>query len=112
MQPVNSSGVIMESTVFESKYLERKVTIDFFIPEDVKDPSTMSLLLINDGQNLQELGMISVLSELYRVKAIRPIFCAGIYSGKERKMEYGVAAEADYMGRGLNAGLYTAFIIY
>ena len=29
----------------------------------------------------------------------------------QRKMEYGVAAKPDYLGRGAKAGFYTSFII-
>ncbi len=112
MQPVNVSGISIENTTIDSKYLEREVIIDFFLPQNVADPSSMSLLLINDGQNMEELGLKSILTELYQEKAIRPLFCAAIHTGKERKMEYGIASSADYMGRGLNAGLYTAFILY
>jgi enterochelin esterase-like enzyme len=34
----------------------------------------------------------------------------GIHAGNERKMEYGTAIQADYLGRGARAGLYTLFI--
>ena len=112
MQSVKISGVSVENAVIESKYLERDVIIDFFVPKNVEAPSTMSLLLINDGQNMEELGLESILSGLYADNAIQPVFCAAIHTGKERKLEYGMASQADYKGRGNNAGLYTAFVIY
>jgi enterochelin esterase-like enzyme len=112
MQPVKVSGILTETRTIESKYLEREITVDFYLPEDMKSLSTLDLLLINDGQNMEEVGLISILKDLYNENLIRPLFCAAIHSGKERKMEYGIASEADYQGRGLNAGLYTAFIIY
>ena len=35
----------------------------------------------------------------------------GIHTGPTRKMDYGVAAEPDYLGRGAHAGDYTHFIL-
>lgn len=70
----------------------------------------MSLLLINDGQDLERMGFRIILDQLYREKAIRPVVCAAIHAGKDRKMEYGTAGFPDYKGRGGKAGLYTEFI--
>jgi enterochelin esterase-like enzyme len=71
----------------------------------------MSLLLINDGQNLRELGLEAMLTELLTQAAISPILCVGIHAGEERKMEYGTAGQPDYEGRGAKAGEYTRFIV-
>jgi enterochelin esterase-like enzyme len=111
MQIAGVSGVLRESTVLRSQYLERDVTIDFFPPTNVPDPSAMSLLLINDGQNMEELGLGKLLNQLYSEKAITPLFCAAIHTGKERKVEYGMASQVDYLGRGAKAGAYTTFIM-
>lgn len=110
MQWVNVSGVLPENAVLASEYLQREVTVDFFLPKNVEDPSGMSLLLINDGQNMEELGLEAILNQLYADNAIRPLLCAAIHTGKERKMEYGVASQPDYLGRGAHAGLYSSFI--
>lgn len=71
----------------------------------------LQLLLLNDGQNLEELGLVHLLQDLYFEEKIDPLLCVGIHAGAERKMEYGVAAEPDYIGRGAKADLYTSFII-
>jgi enterochelin esterase-like enzyme len=60
---------------------------------------------------MKELGMENILSSLYREAAIQPIICAAIHAGKERKMEYGIASQPDYLGRGARAGAYTSFIM-
>lgn len=111
MQLQNVSGVLLENTVLISEYLERKVTVDFFLPKNVTDPAEMNLLLINDGQNMEELGLESILNRLYAEKAIEPLLCVAIHTGKERRIEYGVASQTDYLGRGYKAGLYTSFIL-
>lgn len=108
---VNVSGVLPENAVLTSEYLEREVIVDFFLPRNVSDPSAMSLLLINDGQNMEELGLEEMLNGLYSENAIRPLLCAAIHTGKERKMEYGMASQADYLGRGAQAGAYSSFIM-
>ena len=70
----------------------------------------MSLLLINDGQDLDRLGLAAMLDELYRQDRITPLLCAGIHTGPDRKMEYGTAATPDYQGWGARAQDYTRFI--
>lgn len=111
MQEVNVSGVLSENAVLASEYLEREVIVDFFLPKNVAEPAAMNLLLINDGQNMEELGLESILNELYAENAIRPLLCAGIHTCRDRKREYGVASQPDYLGRGDRAGLYTSFIM-
>lgn len=111
MQLQNVTGVLPEQTVLTSEYLEREVTVDFFLPKNVNDPADLNLLLINDGQNMEELGLESILNDLYYKRAIEPLLCACIYANEERKMEYGVAAKPDYLGRGAKAGLYSSFIL-
>src|SRR5258707_2277171 len=109
MQLLNGSRILTEKVFIESEFLQRKVEIDFFLPKNVADPSQLNLLLINDGQNLDEMNFQDVLETLYLDETLSPLLCAGIYAGKERKMEYGVASRPDYAGRGADAGLYTSF---
>lgn len=111
MQASRVSGILPENTVFPSENLKRDVIVDFFLPKNVADPSSMSLLLINDGQNMEEMGMEALLNQLYAEGMIRPVLCAAVHAGKDRKMEYGVTAQADYLGRGARAGAHTAFIM-
>jgi enterochelin esterase-like enzyme len=111
MQRANVSGVLTENAVLRSEFLERDVIVDFFLPKNVSDPSAMNLLLINDGQNMEELGLETILNQLYAGHEILPLLCVAIHTGKERRMEYGVASQPDYLGRGARAGLYTSFIL-
>lgn len=107
----NVSSVLVENTSLESTFLEREVKIDFYYPKEVADPSKMSLLLINDGQDLVKLSFENILDQLYQSEdPISPLFCVGIHCGPDRKMEYGVSDHPDYKGRGARAGLYTSFV--
>lgn len=110
MQVTNESGILVENTSIESRFLEREVRLDLYMTDNVADPSQMSLLLINDGQDMAKLGMETILSKLYTEDAMEPLLCVAIHCSLERKMEYGVAGYPDYKGRGAKAGLYTQFI--
>jgi iron(III)-enterobactin esterase len=111
MQLANVSGILVENMIIESFFLKRNVRLDFYLPRNIADPSQMSLLLINDGQDMEKMGFETILEKLYAdADSIEPLLCAGIHCGPERKMEYGVAGIPDYKGFGAKAGLYTSFI--
>lgn len=111
MELLNGTSVLVEQVLIESVFLKRAVTVDYYLPraEDLKTVSR--LLLINDGQDLPKMDFKSILEGLYSGNAIKPIICAGIYCGAERKREYGVAGVPDYKGRGDKADLYARFIM-
>ncbi len=111
MHGTNISGMLVENNVLSSEWLQRDVKVDSYLPYHVADPSQLSLLLINDGQNMDEMGFDSILEKLYAEKALEPLLCVAIHAGVERKMEYGIASEPDYLGRGAKAAAYSAFIM-
>lgn len=108
---MNVPGILVENNLIQSQYLQREVKVDFYLPRNVADPSQMSLLLINDGQNMEEMGFEDILEELYASQLIHPVLCVAIHAGEERKLEYGVAGHPDYLGRGNKAASYTSFIL-
>jgi enterochelin esterase-like enzyme len=111
MRPVKLSAILVESRSLLSVFLGREVKVDFYLPKNVTDPSEMSLLLINDGQNMEELKLDMILENLFKEDKISPLLCVAIHTGVQRKMEYGVSSQADYMGRGAKASFYTSFVI-
>ncbi|MBZ4188166.1 alpha/beta hydrolase [Niabella beijingensis] len=111
MNTVEDPGYLTEQATLFSVLLERSVTVDFYLPAGVRDVSEISLLLINDGQDLAVMNFQQLLTGLYHKGAIAPVLCAGITAGNNRKREYGVAAEPDYLGRGDLAAGYTRFIL-
>ena len=110
MADEKSLGILVENAVIDSIYLEREVKVDFYLPTNVANPSEMSLLLINDGQDLPKMPFDELLDDLYSDDQIEPLFCAGIHCGPDRKNEYGTANQLDYMGRGTKARDYNKFI--
>ncbi len=110
MHSANVSGILVEVDYIKSEFLQREVKVDFYLPQNVADPSQMSLLLINDGQDMEKMGFESILEKLYTTQSITPLLCVAIHCGPERRMEYGVAGIPDYKDRGASAELYTSFI--
>ena len=110
MPPTSLSSILTENVVVRSQFLGRDVQIDFFLPRDMDDAADACLLLINDGQNMNELGLENILENLNTEGRLKPMVIAAIHASSQRKMEYGTAIQADYLGRGAKAGLYTQFI--
>ena len=102
-------AVQVETLTIGSECLQRPVRVDCFLPPSLYSSSSLTLLLINDGQDMEKLGLRRMLEELYQHNTISPLLCAGIHAGN-RIMEYGTAQAADYKGRGNKAGSYTKFI--
>lgn len=105
-----SSGVPVKKIKIESVYLEREVQVDLYLPPVDADPSRVSLLLINDGQDLPKFHFDALLGGLYKAGEISHLLCVAIHCGTERKQEYGTVAYKDFKGRGAKAGLHKKFV--
>src|SRR5256885_1227754 len=110
MPQESTTHVSVESHVIISAFLGREVKIDFYIPTQTSQHKEISLLLINDGQDLRTMRFEEILDELYDDNAISDLLCVGIDCSKDRKNEYGTARMMDYKGRGARAALYNKFI--
>ena len=58
-------NLIVEQRAIASNYLKRYVIIDFYLPRNINNPGELSLLLVNDGQNLQEMKFSSMTDQLF-----------------------------------------------
>jgi enterochelin esterase-like enzyme len=108
MDKEKASVVIVENHVFPSDFLVRDVKVDCYLPSSIHSP--VSLLLVNDGQDLVTMNFAAILEELYDANTIEPLMVVGIHCSSDRKNEYGTAKILDYKGRGAKAALYTRFI--
>jgi len=104
------AGIRIENTELRSHFLKREVLVDFYLPPPQRLDQEISLLLINDGQDLEKMHFNAILGTLYAKNAIQPVLCCSIHAGVERRMEYGTQQENDYKQRGAKAGLYASFI--
>lgn len=101
----------IDSHILVSKFLHREVIVDFYFPPGQSILSgELSLLLINDGQDLVTMDFYKILDSLYETESISPLLCVGIHCGPDRRNEYGTAGVLDYKGLGAKAPLYTRFI--
>jgi enterochelin esterase family protein len=80
------------------------------MPEDGALGEPLSLLLLNDGQELENLKLIGTLESLYERNCIKPLLVVAIHAGEDRLQEYGIAGKPDFKNRGDKADLYTRFI--
>ena len=91
-----------------SLFLQREVAFDIYLPADTEE--TPHLLLMNDGQDLEQLGFPAMLGKLHR--STHPsLWVVAVHAGPQRMQEYGTAQHIDYQGRGSKAALYTRFIL-
>ncbi len=109
MAVIEYKTIVTEQKTVRSTYLGRDVIIDIYLPMDLQNP-TLSLLLINDGQDLVKMNFVSMLDGLIATGQITPIVCVGIHAG-ERLSEFGTAHIGDYKHRGEKAFSYQQFLL-
>lgn len=96
--------------VVPSDFLERDVLINVYLPANVASLEDLSLLLVNDGQDLPKMPFEDIYNDLTSSGAIEPMIIVGIHCGPYRDQEYGTICRLDYKGRGTRAGLYSKFV--
>lgn len=110
MSQERTTEISIINHIIESEFLKREVKVDCYLPVIPVDASEVSLLLINDGQDLVTMQFEDILESLYENAALCPLFCVGIHCSSDRKNEYGTAKILDYKGRGAKAALYNRFV--
>jgi enterochelin esterase-like enzyme len=110
MSQVTIIKTILDKSLF-SKYLNRNITLDIALPPNYKTTKDhYKVLYLNDGQDIEQLQLTTILEKLYTQHKIEPIILVAIHCG-DRMQEYGTAAQADYKGRGSKANQYTQFVL-
>ena len=103
-------AVIETQITLNSELLEREVTCTLLLPEEDNLIGPLNLLLLNDGQEMENLHLKETLEDLYEHNSLKPLLIVAINAGEERIQEYGVAGIPDFKKRGSKAQLYTDFI--
>ena len=103
-------NILTDSHIISSQFLQREVIVDLYFPPGKIIVDEVSLLLINDGQDLVTMNFQNILEKLYEEEKITPLLCVGIHCGIDRRNEYGTANILDHKGQGAKAALYTRFI--
>jgi enterochelin esterase-like enzyme len=111
---LNSSGLQVLSSIqyIHSSFLEREVTISVLLPGYYDPTHSYPLLLFNDGQDFEALGMAALLEKQLASDPERAFVVAGIHANEDRIYEYGTAIQADYAGRGSKAAATTSFVLH
>ena len=109
METEKSEGILTETHLLSSLHLDREVTLDVYLPAVGLHQNDLSLLLINDGQDLPVMNFENILEE--NPGLANTLLCVGIYCSKDRRNEYGTADVLDYKGRGTKANAYHQFIL-
>lgn len=110
----NDNQIVAKHYNLPSKYLERGVTVDVFLPPQYQQEKKQSfpVVFFNDGQDFPRLNMRQTLFDLFSQKKVRPFVTIGIHCNENRINEYGVAREADYKNRGNKAQAYREFVLH
>src|SRR5215212_6861192 len=98
-----------QSDKIYSRHLQRYVDLVIISTPVPKNKSSLNLLILNDGQDIEQLRIKSVLDSLNKTGQLKPLLVVGIKAG-DRMQEYGVSGLPDYEGRGNKADKYAAFV--
>ncbi len=92
-----------------SRHLQQHIKLTIIstpLPDNKKE---MNLLLLNDGQDAEQLRVKKITDSLYKNKRIGPLLIVAIHA-YDRMQEYGVAGYPDFQSRGIDAEKYDAFV--
>ncbi len=92
-----------------SRHLQQHVKLTIFSTPVPDDKRNLDLLLLNDGQDYEKLGIKKILDSLTKNKLIEPLIIVAIHAGN-RMQDYGVSGFPDFENRGDKADKYAAFI--
>ena len=106
-----TNGMQLREELLISKALEREVQVTVLLPPGfVETAVNHPVLYLNDGQDLPRLHLQATLERLFAQNIVLPFVLVAPHANADRLHEYGVAAQADYNGRGGRAGAYAAFV--
>lgn len=110
----NSNKIIVKHLNVPSKYLERGVKVDVFLPPQYSKQKKQRYptIYFNDGQDMFALGMYDTLTRLYSEGTLPHCIIIAMYCNDNRINEYGTALEIDYKNRGNKAQEYANFVIH
>ena len=107
---VTEMDVTEQVIAIKSDLLGREVTITLLMPDNYDRSEPLNLLLLNDGQEIENLKLKESLESLYNTYRLKPVLVVAIHASEERLLEYGVAGKPDFKQRGSKAAAYTKFI--
>lgn len=92
-----------------SRHLQEHIPLTIINTPLPDDQSDWNLLLLNDGQDMEKLGLEKMIANLYKEKKIGPLIIVGIHA-TDRMQQYGISGKPDFASRGSKADHYSDFI--
>lgn len=111
----NDNEVVVKHLNIPSKYLERGVKVDVFLPPQYGHDKKRfyPTIYFNDGQDMLALGMFDTLNRLYFDGTLQHVIVVAMYCDNFNRInEYGTARQSDYKNRGNKARPYTNFVLH
>lgn len=106
-----TSFISVDTMEFPSDYLDRVVKVDVYKPNPFNPSSKISILFVNDGQDLPKMPFTDILNNLYSNNAIEPVMVVAMHCSADRKLEYGTADIIDFLNRGSRAKYHRKFLM-
>ncbi|MEO6733369.1 MAG: alpha/beta hydrolase-fold protein [Ferruginibacter sp.] len=107
---VNCKGNIKEQQdEIYSRHLQEHIKLTIISTPVPDNKSRVHLLLLNDGQDVDQLGVKKIVDSLYSKNLIEPLVIVAIHAG-DRMQKYGVSNLPDYKNNGAKADKYASFI--
>src|ERR1022692_130601 len=98
-----------ESDSVYSRHLRKNIDLTILHTPIPKNKDSFNLLLLNDGQDIQQFRMKAILDSLNRKQLLKPLLVVAI-NAYDRLQEYGVVGYPDYKHNGTVDGPYAAFV--
>jgi enterochelin esterase-like enzyme len=99
---------VQEDEIY-SRHLQEHIKLTIISTPLPEDKNSINLLLLNDGQDVEKLGIQKIVDSMYKAKLIEPLLIVAIYAG-DRMQDYGVAGLPDFKNNGSKADKYASFI--
>jgi enterochelin esterase-like enzyme len=99
---------INEDNIY-SRHLQSHIPLTIMSTPIGDDRKEINLLLLNDGQDIVQLGLQETIDSLYKKELLQPVLIVAIHA-VDRAQIYGVADKPDYQNNGLKAAKYAAFV--
>ena len=92
-----------------SRHLQKHIELTIISTPPPPEKNSFNLLLLNDGQDIEKLGIEKIIDSLYKKNLLQPLLVVAI-NAFDRIQEYGVAGYPDYKNNGTSAEKYASFI--
>lgn len=111
--PVVAGEITVDTIhVLRSQSLARVPEVRVFLPAGyAASKSKYPVLVANDGQDVEAIGLLQAIDSLVTSGAMKPVIIVAISAGEDRLQNYGTAGRSNAQGLGARAGAYERFLL-